>query len=65
MNKNLKQAMDLAAPTNTDARDSKSHANGQERTMLNPVLSETELSSQKETPQEASAKNDALHPLLS
>ena len=47
MNKNLKQAMDLAAPTNTDARDSKSHANGQERTMLNPVLSETELSSQK------------------
>lgn len=65
MNINLKEAMDHAVAVDPDGRDNLLHANQQEKTMLSPILSETELSSQKATPPEASSKNDALRPLLS
>lgn len=64
MNSNLKEALLLSQPNDPDPRDSAIASKIQDKTMLNPVLSETELSSQKNTPEEALQKNEALRPLL-
>lgn len=62
----LKEALSLAVQQDPDPRDGPLRGTGeiQEKTMLSPILSETELASQKNTPPEAVAKSDALRPLL-
>ncbi len=66
MSNPFKEALSLATQQDPDPRDGLFRGVNeiQEKTMLSPILSETELASQKNTPPEAVAKSDALRPLL-
>jgi hypothetical protein len=65
MNDLLKEALQLSAPTDPDPRDEdyRPEQRGQEKTMLSPALSETELARSKGVADEALKKSEALKPL--